>query len=383
MKKVIIIFLVLGVGGWLCYSNGVFSMVTGGRIASAQVNADGDPVEVNPYEVYDKGDYDAAIAILSERVKTKGDTTPEDLHYLGLAWRAKKDNAKARKAWTRLQEEFSSSPFYGDACYGLAELSREAGQKEGQMVWLEKAATKSINSQGGTRAALCLGKLYLEAGNKCKARVAYSRALPVANDTEKVEIKKILAKLNEEVIFSPVPNAQAPVYCVKAGDSLGRIARRFGTTIGMIKSVNKLRDNTIFPGDRLKIVKGTVHLEAYKSLFLLSLYIDGVWIKDYPIGIGSNDKTPEGVFVIETKIVNPPWHFRGKVYPPGDSQNVLGSRWMGFKRKTGLFGFGIHGTVDPASVPGAVSRGCLRMLNPEVEEIFEIVPRGTKIVIRS
>lgn len=381
MKKVLAVLIVLAVGGWLCYANGVFSMVTGGRIRPAE-SLEAEAAQADPYELLEKGEYEEAVALLTERVKTKGDTTAEDLKHLGLAHKARDENEKARAAWEKLLEDFPKSPFCGDACYGLWEISSAAGDEAKALEYLEKAAGSYIESEGGARAALRLGKIYLDEGETCKARLAYSRALPVANDTEKVEIKKILSKLNEEVIFSPVPNEQAPVYCVRQGDSLGRIAKKFGTTVGMIKSVNSLRDNTIFPGDRLKIVKGTVHLEAFKALFLLSLYIDGVWIKDYPIGIGANDKTPEGTFEIESKIVNPPWHFRGTVYPPGHPENVLGTRWMGFKNRPGLYGFGIHGTVDPSSVPGAVSRGCLRMLNSDVEELFEIVPRGTRILIR-
>lgn len=44
-------------------------------------------------------------------------------------------------------------------------------------------------------------------------------------------------------------------YRVKRGDSLGKIAKRHGTTVSKLKSWNKLRRNTIYPGQRLKIYR--------------------------------------------------------------------------------------------------------------------------------
>ncbi|MHC5081892.1 MAG: L,D-transpeptidase, partial [Planctomycetota bacterium] len=85
---------------------------------------------------------------------------------------------------------------------------------------------------------------------------------------------------------------------------------------------------------------------------------------------------------IANRIIDPPWFWKGEVIPAGDPKNILGTRWMGFKNKPGLTGFGIHGTTEPESVPGAVSRGCIRMKNPEVEELFRMVPLGSKVIIR-
>ncbi len=43
------------------------------------------------------------------------------------------------------------------------------------------------------------------------------------------------------------------IYRVKRGDSLGKIAKRFGTTVYKIKKLNRIRGNTIYPGQKLKI----------------------------------------------------------------------------------------------------------------------------------
>jgi lipoprotein-anchoring transpeptidase ErfK/SrfK len=39
----------------------------------------------------------------------------------------------------------------------------------------------------------------------------------------------------------------------------------------------------------------------------------------------------------------------------------------------------IHGTPAPQSVGQAISNGCIRMVNPHVEELYEMVPIGTRV----
>ncbi|MNN90056.1 putative L,D-transpeptidase YkuD [compost metagenome] len=43
--------------------------------------------------------------------------------------------------------------------------------------------------------------------------------------------------------------------------------------------------------------------------------------------------------------------------------------------------YAIHGTNDPDSVGKDESLGCIRMLKADVEELFDLLPRGTKVTI--
>ena len=44
-------------------------------------------------------------------------------------------------------------------------------------------------------------------------------------------------------------------------------------------------------------------------------------------------------------------------------------------------GVGIHGTPDPASIGYSASHGCIRMLIPEAEWLFQRVEVGTPVFI--
>lgn len=56
---------------------------------------------------------------------------------------------------------------------------------------------------------------------------------------------------------------------------------------------------------------------------------------------------------------------------------VYGSRWMGLSKPR----YGIHGNNNPNSIGKAVSNGCIRLYNHDVEHIFPLVHIGTEVKI--
>ena len=109
------------------------------------------------------------------------------------------------------------------------------------------------------------------------------------------------------------------------------------------------------------------------------------YFKRYRVGTGRYDKTPVGTFVISERIPEPPWWREdGQTVPFGDKENILGTRWMAIKA-TGttpeIRGYGIHGTWDTNSIGRAESGGCIRLKNEDIEELFELTPVGTTVVI--
>lgn len=100
-----------------------------------------------------------------------------------------------------------------------------------------------------------------------------------------------------------------------------------------------------------------------------------------PAGTGRSDElTPEGLFTVKVKAVNP--YFRKKNIPGGDPRNPLGTRWIGFDAKnTDGRIYGVHGTNAPWTVGKYISNGCVRLKNADVERLYNKVPIGTKILV--
>ena len=67
--------------------------------------------------------------------------------------------------------------------------------------------------------------------------------------------------------------------------------------------------------------------------------------------------------------------------PGGLPFNPLGPRAMYLFNKKGDTGFRIHGTIHPESIGTAASSGCIRMLNKEVIELYNLTRVGTKVIV--
>jgi lipoprotein-anchoring transpeptidase ErfK/SrfK len=127
-------------------------------------------------------------------------------------------------------------------------------------------------------------------------------------------------------------------------------------------------------------------LVVNRSAFKLTLYKDLKPAKTYGIAVGQIGlETPAGLYHIQNKAVNPAWHvpnsawagdLAGTVVPGGIPSNPLKARWLGI-----FDGAGIHGTDAASSIGSAASHGCIRMLIPDVIELYDQVPVGAPIYI--
>ncbi|OGV38660.1 MAG: hypothetical protein A2020_03815 [Lentisphaerae bacterium GWF2_45_14] len=198
---------------------------------------------------------------------------------------------------------------------------------------------------------------------------------------------ELLSRSNTMLLFSNIASGEKSLYVVKPGDSLDKIAKKYNTTIELIVKSNKLdpTDDKIVPGQKLYLYRGEWNILISKKNFKLYLYDAGQIFRVYDIGIGVQDKTPEGTFYINVKQSDPDWYYQGKKYPYGSKENILGTRWMSLEPKGDtdktLSGYGIHGTWDASCIGKTYGNGCIRMCNDDVNELYSILPRGTEVII--
>ncbi|MCF6158517.1 MAG: L,D-transpeptidase [wastewater metagenome] len=239
-----------------------------------------------------------------------------------------------------------------------------------------------VKKQGGFDLADV--KKYLQGGKKAEARNILSDLfLSKKNPEKQKEIQELLDTLNAELIFSPLPSPDATVYTVRAGDVLARIAKKYNTNYELIMRVNDKSTTRLRIGEELKIITGKTKILVDKSDFTLTLLLNGYYVKQYKICTGKNNKTPVGVFEVKNKMKEPTWYSpEGGVFPYGHEENILGTRWIGLKDKPNLYGYGIHGTTQPETIGTASSNGCIRMINSDVEELYDFVTSDTEIIIQ-
>jgi lipoprotein-anchoring transpeptidase ErfK/SrfK len=109
----------------------------------------------------------------------------------------------------------------------------------------------------------------------------------------------------------------------------------------------------------------------------LALVENGEVVKIYPVAVGkASTPSPTGEFTVKNRVTNPTYYHKGQVIPSGPT-NPVGTRWIGLSQK----GYGIHGTNAPRSIGKAASHGCIRMAKADLQELFELLRPGDKVLI--
>jgi lipoprotein-anchoring transpeptidase ErfK/SrfK len=110
----------------------------------------------------------------------------------------------------------------------------------------------------------------------------------------------------------------------------------------------------------------------------------------YSIGVGREGMQWSGTSKIVAKAEWPSWTpppemikreaAKGHMLPPfmeGGPENPLGARAMYIGGRI----YRVHGTNNEASIGGAVSSGCIRMMNADVIDLYDRVKIGAKIYV--
>jgi lipoprotein-anchoring transpeptidase ErfK/SrfK len=107
----------------------------------------------------------------------------------------------------------------------------------------------------------------------------------------------------------------------------------------------------------------------------------------YGIGVGREGFQWKGLVSVVRKQEWPDWRpppemIQRQPYLPrfmaGGPGNPMGARAL----YLGGTVYRIHGTNQPDTIGTNVSSGCFRLVNPDVIDLYERVPVGTKVIVR-
>jgi len=154
-------------------------------------------------------------------------------------------------------------------------------------------------------------------------------------------------------------------------------------TINALKA--ELLANPTGPADRVLIEKKARRL---------TLFAKGKQLKSYPIALGGNpdgpkerqgdNKTPEGIYRIESRNRNSSYHLALRISYPNERDKKR-ARELGVSPGSDIM---IHGIKNGFSWVGGLhtevdwTKGCIAVTDQEIEEIEKLVPNGTTVEIR-
>lgn len=151
------------------------------------------------------------------------------------------------------------------------------------------------------------------------------------------------------------------------------------------------REEVAYTGDE---APGTIVVDTYaRKLYLVG---EGGTATRYPIAVGREGLSFRGTGVIGRKAEWPSWtptanmvRTRPDLYAayagglPGGLMNPLGARALYLYRGGRDTMFRIHGTSDSASIGYATSAGCIRLFNQDIIDLYNKVPNGARVKVRT
>mgnify|MGYP001134779177 CR=1 FL=1 len=138
--------------------------------------------------------------------------------------------------------------------------------------------------------------------------------------------------------------------------------------------------------------EGTIVVDvAARFLYLI---VDSLSARRYGIGVGRAGLEFSGTAEVGRKAKWPSWRPTASMIRreprkyrkfaaglPGGPGNPLGSRALYLYQDGRDTLYRIHGTTEPWTIGMAVSNGCVRLVNEHVEDLYERVPIGARVVV--
>lgn len=219
----------------------------------------------------------------------------------------------------------------------------------------------------------------LSRGQLAEAHLALSSWFddPQLAPADAARVMDLLGQLAGSVIYS-TEHYLEPAYEVRPGDNLERIAKQYNVPWQLLAKINGISDpRRLTPGQKLKVLRGPFDAVVDLERMRLTLFLQGRYAGQFPIGLGTDRPLVEGEFVVMNKVTNPSYYGRDGMIDADDPSNPLGERWLDLGSQ-----IGIHGCPDPRGVGQVGGKGCVRLHPQDAQDVYDILDIGSRVIMR-
>ncbi len=239
------------------------------------------------------------------------------------------------------------------------------------------SATSGVRSEFSAFIQAALKKLDEGGLAEAHERLSLFYANPGLTPEEDQQLTSLLDQVAGTVIYSRQHYLE-PAYRVQPGETLQQIADRYDVPWQLLAKINGIREpDRLVPGQELKVVRGPFNAVIRLDRYELTLMLHGRYAGRFPIGIGQDQPILTGLQLVKDKMMNPTYYGSGQVIDANDPNNPLGERLIGLGNRLSL-----HGTNDPQSIGRTGGPGTIRLSNRDIEDVYDILSIGSRVVIQ-
>ncbi len=218
------------------------------------------------------------------------------------------------------------------------------------------------------------------------ARLLYRRLL-VMKDAEEIRafVERKIGEINITLLFSNRPSPEKARHRIVSGDLVSRLAKRYGSTQEYLLKANGIDKPSLLRIGReiWVLAKPAFELTVFKRGGTAVLTLNGQFFKRYAIGVGKPGESPNGTYVVQSRVRKPAYRSPGHgEVPYGNPANILGAAWIGLApsgETPDAVGFGLHGTWNESSLGRPADEGRIRFRNADIEELCTLLPAGALV----
>lgn len=377
MKKILVLIVLLFAGGGSLLAYNVIS----GNKKAAQLAGNIEQAK----DALNTGAAAEAATLLEPIWKEEGNAAVREKigFMLFSAYQKQERHADVVSLGEAYAKEFPKSEHVKDVEVAVLDAKMKSGTSVEKLLPELNALAQGGDLKARNMVLFHEAEALYKRGSRVAARDKYLELYDHLGDNNELtpQVEKRLGELNVELLFSPEMLPGDTEYEIAKGEYAARIAQKNSVPLELLLRCNGITNpQNLRIGQKLKVPKCDFEIIVDKNTNMMVIKNNGKFFKKYVVRTGQTDEmTPNGTYYLQNKKKDPTWKRPGdgKVFPPGDPENELGTRWMSFWEDR----LGIHGTIKPETIGKYSSQGCVGMLKADVEEMFEYIPLRTPIKI--
>jgi LysM repeat protein len=203
---------------------------------------------------------------------------------------------------------------------------------------------------------------------------------PSLSPSESQEIQTLLSQLAGSVIYSTEHRLETP-YMVRAGERLEEIAAEYDVPWQLLAKINGLESpDQLQPGQQLKVLRGPFTATIDLSRRRMTLMLDRRYAGQFTIEVDPGATIEEGTWAVNQKLITPGDVGFAQNGPntTTDDRSLMLTNPNGDVSQVTI----IRSANSNALAASTPTSRVIQLKNRDVEDVFDILSLGSRVVIR-